>query len=127
MSTADSEALFRAADFSLADAPLEGGGTVLTVSGELDVATAPALRERLHALADARPCRLVLDLQAVSFMDSTALAVFIGAKTRIGDDGRMALVIARDSYARLIVDVVGLAEVLDVVETLEDGVRRVAS
>ena|SRR5689334_24487774 len=127
MSTADSEALLHAAAFSLAEAPLEGGGTVLTVSGELDVATAPALRERLHVLTETQPCRLVLDLQAVSFMDSTALAVFIGAKTRIGDEGRMALVIARDSYARLIVDVVGLTEVLDVVETLADGARRVAA
>ena len=108
-------------EFSLSDAPLADGGVLLTVTGELDVATVPAVRERLTAVTDAGTRRIVLDLRAVSFMDSTALAAFIHTKLRLGDDGHMTLVISPDSYARLIFEVAGLDGVLDVVETLHDA------
>lgn len=99
--------------------PLQGGGALLAVAGDLDIATVPALRERLAAITDGRPGQLVLDLRGVSFMDSTALAAVIHAKKALGEDGRMSLVVAPDSYPRLIIDVVGLAGVLDVAETLD--------
>ncbi len=108
-------------EFSLSDAPLADGGVLLTVTGELDVATVPAVRERLTAVTDAGRRRIVLDLRAVSFMDSTALAAFIHTKLRLGEDGHITLVISPDSYARLIFEVAGLDGVLDVVETLHDA------
>ena len=108
-------------EFSLAEAPLRGGGVRLAVTGDLDIATVPALRERLAAIADAGPRRLLLDLRGVSFMDSTALAAVIHARKKLGDDGRMSLVIPPDSYPRLILEVAGLAGILDVVETLDDA------
>jgi anti-sigma B factor antagonist len=123
MSTADVGN--QAASFSLTEAPLEGGGVVLTIRGELDMATVPALRRRLTAITEAT-ARIVLDLTGVSFMDSTALAVFVRAKARLGNDARIVLVVAPDSYARLILDVVGLLGVLDVVETLDEAVQHVA-
>ena len=106
-------------EFSLAESPLEGGGVLLTIAGELDIATVPALRERLTKITDAGTRRLVLDLLGVSFMDSTALAAFVHTNMRLGDDGQMTLVIAPDSYARLIFEVAGLDGILDVVETLD--------
>jgi len=107
--------------FSLAQSPLQSGGVLLAVTGDLDIATVPELRARLAAIADADPRRLLLDLRGVSFMDSTALAAVIGTKRKLGDDGRMTVVIRPDSYPRLIFDVAGLAGVLDVVETLDDA------
>lgn len=114
------------ARFSLAEEALENGGVLLTISGEVDIATAPALRERANAIVEAGVRRLVLDLRAVAFMDSTALAVFLRAKARLGDDGRMAIVSTPDSYPHLILEVAGLTRGLDVVETLEEGIRHVA-
>jgi anti-sigma B factor antagonist len=107
-------------EFSLAEAPLQGGGVRLAITGDLDIATLPALRERLAAITDAGSRRLLLDLRGVSFMDSTALAAIIHTKKKLGDDGRMTLVIPPDSYPRLILEVTGLAGILDVVETLDD-------
>jgi anti-sigma B factor antagonist len=106
-------------EFSLAQAPLQGGGVFLTVTGELDIATVPALRERLTAITDGGARRIVVDLLGVTFMDSTGLAAFIHTKVRLGDDGQMTLVLAPDSYARLIFEVAGLDGVLDVVETFD--------
>src|SRR3954453_14915294 len=58
------------------------GWTVLTVSGEIDSATAPSLRERLHALLAGGKSKLVVDLDDVGFLDSTALGVLVGALKR---------------------------------------------
>ena len=131
MKTADaerrSETLEHATCPSFDEAPLEDSGLVLTIRGELDIAAAPELRARVSGILDAGVRRLVVDLRAVSFLDSTALAVFIRARTRLLDDGHLVLVSARDSYARLIFEVAGLAHELDVVETLDDGLRRAAA
>jgi anti-sigma B factor antagonist len=53
------------------------GGAVLSVHGEVDVATAPALREAIVRAVDRRPARVVIDLADVSFMDSSALGVLV--------------------------------------------------
>ena len=61
------------------------GGAVLAVQGEVDVATAPALREAIVRAVDGRPARVVIDLGAVSFLDSSALGVLIsGYKYALG-------------------------------------------
>jgi anti-anti-sigma factor len=109
------------AEFKISDAPL-ADGAVLTIAGELDIATVPVIRERLSAIVERAPRRLVVDLRAVTFMDSTALAAFIHAKVQLGDSA-MTLVLERDSYARLIFEVAGLDGVLDVVETLDEATR----
>ena len=105
--------------FSIADACRADGSSLLTIAGELDIATVPVVRERLTALTDGGARRLVVDLRDVSFMDSTGLAAFIHAKMRLGDEGAMTLVLEPDSYARLIFEVAGLDGVLDVVDTLD--------
>lgn len=51
-----------------------GDRTVVHVAGEIDVYTAPALREELAGLVDAGKTDLVVDLTDVSFMDSTGSA-----------------------------------------------------
>ena len=72
--------------------PLDASSYLLTASGELDIATAPLLRERLTALIEEGASGLVLDLCPVTFMDSVALAAVLHARARLGDDGRMAIV-----------------------------------
>jgi anti-sigma B factor antagonist len=112
-------------EFSIADSRLDDGRILVTITGELDIATVPLVRERLTALVETGTARIVADLRGVSFMDSTGLAAFIHAKLRQGDDaGGITLVLAQDSYARLIFEVAGLDGVLDVVETLDDALQR---
>ena len=57
--------------------------TVLEVGGEIDVYTAPALRERLTSLIEAGAKHIIVDLTHVEFLDSTGLGVLVGTLKRL--------------------------------------------
>jgi len=60
----------------------EGGITIAELTGELDIANGPALREQLLGLLRPGSSRLVLDLSKVSFCDATGLAVLVSTARR---------------------------------------------
>ncbi|MGI5324041.1 STAS domain-containing protein [Actinomadura nitritigenes] len=87
--------------------------TVIALDGELDIASTPSLRERLHAaLADAGP-RVVVDLSGVTFCDASGLALLIDARRRIGPGGTVVLAGPRPQLLRLL-RVTGLDRVFTV-------------
>jgi anti-sigma B factor antagonist len=59
-----------------------GGITVAELAGELDIASAPALREELLSLLRRGSSRLVIDLSGVSFCDASGLAVLVSTGRR---------------------------------------------
>jgi anti-sigma B factor antagonist len=67
------------------------GGTVLTLSGELDIASAPALERALDDVGASLLHRLVIDLTQVTFMDSTGLRALLLARQRTADGGQELL------------------------------------
>lgn len=71
---------------------VDGGVAVVRLSGEVDVYTAPLLRDYLVELVDAGHCHLVMDLAELVFLDSSGLAVLAGAWRRIRQgSGTLAL------------------------------------
>lgn len=78
-------------DFLLSARPGQGC-TVLEVRGDLDMATAPQLREGLQQLVDAGDRQVVVDLAAVEFMDSSALGTLVVMFKALRDvGGRLCL------------------------------------
>ena len=60
-----------------------GQETLVSLSGELDLSSAPALREVLAAtFEDDRPRRIILDLSDLIYLDSTGLSIFVTAHKR---------------------------------------------
>jgi anti-sigma B factor antagonist len=93
------------------------GVPVLAVRGEVDVATAPQLRERLLALADQNPVVVVADLTEVTFIDSTALGVLVsGAKRLRSGGGDLRLVVTEPHIAKVLA-ITGLTEVFGIYAT----------
>jgi anti-sigma B factor antagonist len=71
------------------------GVTVLALAGELDIARTPRLQVAINEVLRARPSGLVIDLCAVTFVDSTALALLLNAQRRATGQG-IALQLACD-------------------------------
>ncbi len=91
-----------------------GDVAVLAVSGEVDVATVPRLREQLHALVASGTPRIVVNLDAVDFLDSTGLGVLVGALKRVkAHDGSLSLVCTQDKILKIF-KITGLTKVFPI-------------
>lgn len=98
------------------------GWSVLEVGGEVDMATAPRLREQLIKLVNAERYRIVVDLQGVDFIDSTGLGVLIGALKRVrSHDGDLALVCTEPRIVKVF-EITGLNQVFRLMASVDAAV-----
>ncbi len=101
--------------FDLEEA-VEGDAIVVTVIGDVDLATAPRLRDRLEGAVGARPDRVIVDLSRMDFIDSVGLAVLIDV-ARTADARSTALVLRSPQRAtRKILEISGLTGLFRVEE-----------
>lgn len=98
------------------------GYFVLAVSGEVDVATVPRMREQLHSLVAQGDNRIVVDLDAVDFLDSTGLGVLVGALKRVRSSGGDLQLICTQPRIRKVFEVTGLTKVFSIHDTLDEAV-----
>jgi anti-anti-sigma factor len=68
------------------------GAAWVRVAGELDLVTSPELAATLHA-AQLNASKVVLDLRALSFIDSAGASVIAGAAARAHSDGRQLMIV----------------------------------
>ncbi len=99
----------------------EGERSVVSVVGEIDVYTAPSLRERLNDLVASGHYHLVVDLSGVEFMDSTGLGVLVGGLNRVRThDGTLRLVCAQEKILKVF-RITGLTKVFPIFAGLDDA------
>jgi anti-sigma B factor antagonist len=93
---------------------------VVSVSGELDLASGPELEAELNRLAGPETQLVVVDLRHLDFMDSTGLSIIVRAHQRMAGEGcEMGLVKGSQQVQRLL-DLTGVAERLRLVDSPED-------
>lgn len=99
------------------------GFTVVSVKGEIDVYTAPRLREKIVELANDGHYQVVLDLNGVDFLDSTGLGVLVGGLKRLrSHDGDLSLVCNQHRILRVF-EITGLTKVFSIYDTVETATR----
>ncbi|MEV6876693.1 STAS domain-containing protein [Amycolatopsis sp. NPDC051128] len=99
-----------------------GTGPVVTVRGELDMATAPRLRARIGDLALAREQLLVVDLTGVTFCDSSGISALIAAvNVAAAAEAGVALVAVPARLARTF-GLIGLADFFPTYDSAEEAV-----
>jgi anti-sigma B factor antagonist len=99
------------------------GWTVVTIHGELDVASAPTLRERLIGLVNDGSNHLVLDLEGLDFIDSTGLGSIISALKRARtNDGDLRLVCTQSRIRRLF-EITALDKAFPLHSSLDEAIQ----
>lgn len=98
------------------------GWTVVRTAGEVDVATAPALRDRLTELVEGGAVNVVVDLEDVSFIDSTGLGVLVGAVRRARSAGGDVRIVCTNHRIQKVFEATGLHEVFTIGGTVDDVV-----
>jgi anti-sigma B factor antagonist len=99
----------------------EGDHTVVVVGGEIDVYTAPKLREQLIDLVSAGSYHLVVDMEGVEFLDSTGLGVLVGGLKRVrAHDGSLRLVCTQERILKIF-RITGLTKVFPIHASVEEA------
>jgi anti-sigma B factor antagonist len=89
----------------------EDGNTIIEVGGEIDVYTAPKLRDKITELVGNGNYNLVIDMEKVDFLDSTGLGVLVGGLKKVrAHDGSMRLICNQERLLKIF-RITGLAKV----------------
>ena len=89
----------------------EGGHTIIEVGGEIDVYTAPKLRDKISELVGQGHHSLIIDMENVDFIDSTGLGVLVGGLKKVrAHDGSMRLICNQERLLKIF-RITGLAKV----------------
>ena len=104
---------------------LDGGVTMLTIRGELDMNTAPELERSLDDATSADSPAILIDLSACEFIDSTGVALIVRAWQRVDRDagegsGRLVLC-CPNSQVRRLLDITGVETSISMHDSLDDA------
>ncbi|HSI92198.1 MAG TPA: STAS domain-containing protein [Jiangellaceae bacterium] len=100
----------------------EDGRTIVEVAGEIDVYTAPRLREQLAELVDSGRYDIVVDMTGVEFLDSTGLGVLVGGLKRVRThDGSLHLVCTQERILKIF-RITGLTKVFPIHDSVSAAV-----
>jgi anti-sigma B factor antagonist len=105
------------------DVNVTDGVPVVAVRGEVDFGSAPRLRELLISTAMDGHQRVVVDLRAVDFLDSTGLGVLVGALKRYRTLGGDLLLVISTSRIRSVFELTGLTAAFPIHDTVGAAVE----
>jgi anti-anti-sigma factor len=96
------------------------GARVVDIRGEIDIATADALGERLDQAADGADF-LVVSLAECPYIDSSGLRVLVRMSRELGPS--FAVVVPPSTQTRRIFDITGLAHQMDVFDSVDEALE----
>src|SRR5580693_5948518 len=104
----------------------EPGHVLVTVAGEVDIATVPRLRERLAApAASGRP--LIVDLDPVTFIDAAGLGALAGAANRAAACGGSLHAVCNRRQVRRLFAITGLDRHIPLARTVREACENLAT
>lgn len=102
-----------------------GSAVVVSVRGELDLATVPVLSDGLESVGEvsSAPSSLVVDLSAVTFIGSAGLALLVELHNQCTERGTPLAVVATGSVVPRAIQVTALDQVFAVHATVEEALN----
>lgn len=113
-------------DLSLVTRDTEGVA-VVAVEGEIDVYTAPRLRDKISDLVGTGCYQMVVDLEAVEFLDSTGLGVLVGGLKKVRAHGGTLHLVCTQERLLKIFRITGLAKVFAIHDDVASAVAAAAA
>jgi anti-sigma B factor antagonist len=108
-----------AIDFAIKDRPVGSDTHVISVSGEIDLFTAPEFKQRVMTPIAAGVEHVIVDLMATTFVDSSSLGVLIGAHRRLKSRGGRLIVACDNESIVKTFRITGLDGVFRLVDSVE--------
>jgi len=97
---------------------------VLSVGGEVDLTTAPELAQAIRLVPEPTS-RVVVDLSAVTFLDSSGLNVLVSGKRTLAESGvDLCVVTEPNGPVRRVFEITRLTGSLGVVDSLDDALAK---
>jgi anti-sigma B factor antagonist len=116
-----------ATDFSLSEEHLDDRRLVVSVRGELDLFTAPDLKQRLASAIENGARQVIVDLEGATSIDSTTLGVLIAAVKRLRESEGDLRVVCSDPRIARTFEITGLTGVFEVLATRDAALRRIVA
>lgn len=101
-----------------------GAYSLIGLSGEVDVYSAPKLRETIKDLVDEGSYNIIVDLEKVAFLDSTGLGVLVGGLKRVKHhDGELGIICGQEKILRIF-RITGLTKVFPIYASRDEVLAR---
>jgi anti-sigma B factor antagonist len=104
--------------------PAHAPPTLVTVAGEIDIATAPALRRHLSAVPD---CHTVLELSDVRLLSAAGLTELVDLRDRLGRAAACLAIAAAPRHVRKVLAITGLDDTVLLADTVDDAGRLITA
>ena len=114
-------------NFHISDEEIDAETQVIELGGEIDLYTAPEFKERMVALIEDGKKRIVVDLSAATFIDSTTLGVLVGGVKRLRPTGGTLALVCTDQNITKIFEITGLDRVFPIHPSRDEALAAVAT
>jgi anti-anti-sigma factor len=95
------------------------GVYLVSLSGEMDIATGPEFTARIAELGSGGSHRVVVDLSGLTFLDSSGINALVSSARAIGTDGGEVVLAAPTPHIWQVFEIVNLSEVVTIEQSLE--------
>jgi anti-sigma B factor antagonist len=114
-------------NFQITDEEIDAETQVIELGGEIDLYTAPEFKERMVELIEDGKKRIVVDLSAATFIDSTTLGVLVGGVKRLRPAGGSLALVCTDQNITKIFEITGLDRVFPIHASRDDALAALAA
>jgi anti-sigma B factor antagonist len=112
-------------NFRVQSTAIDDSASVIELTGEVDLYTAPELKQELAQVIGGGARTVVVDLTRTTFIDSTTLGVLLGGLKRLRPVGGSLLIVCSDQNIRRIFEITLLDRVFIIMETREQALAEV--
>jgi anti-sigma B factor antagonist len=110
-------------NFAISTEQLSDDAYVISLTGEVDLYTAPEFKERLVDVIGKGASIVVVDLTKTTFIDSTTLGVLVGGVKRLRPEGGRLVLVCTDQNILKIFEITGLDTVFPIHPTLAEALE----